>query len=221
LGCNRLFGWSSIDSIRTGRPFDVRLLLINLLLVLRPLVLRVPILRLPVLRVLILRVLILRVLILRVLILRVRARRFLIAARGLARALRIGRVIHDPKIMLGKLIVAFRSNPVARGMRIASQRQVLFIDLRRVASDTNIRAMAVECLRPRRDMLFSIRSAAWPPRVVSWSHLTVSLKRKKGHSHLLMIRRRGELASSLPRSLSWRLLGVHVRRGSLRLMRQT
>lgn len=62
--------------------------------------------------------------------------------------------IEDSVIMLGKLIVPFGSNMLACGRRVASERQVFFVNLLRRAADLAFWAITVMCLISRGLMTF-------------------------------------------------------------------
>src|SRR5690606_18127492 len=64
----------------------------------------------------------------------------------------IGRVTHDPVIVLGVLLEGFREHPVSRNLGVARQGEILFIDLLRVTSNAPLGAVRIEVLRTRRDV---------------------------------------------------------------------
>ena len=95
----------------------------------------------------------------------------LLAARGLLSwSPRIRRVVHDPEIVLGELVVPFSSNSIARRGGVACESHILIVYLWRIAADTDIGTMAVIGVRARRPMLLTVRPATGSPWVVSWSH---------------------------------------------------
>lgn len=59
----------------------------------------------------------------------------------------------DSKIVLCVLHIVFRHHAITRRRRIAGQRQVFLVNLPSVASDPNVRAVAVEGLMPQRYIL--------------------------------------------------------------------
>jgi len=85
--------------------------------------------------------------------------------------------VHDPKIMLGMLVKVLCGDSIATSRRLPREGNVTFEDLRSVASDFDVRTVAIEGLTPVRYLLpitvgivtviATTRSAG-----LSWSHDT-------------------------------------------------
>ncbi len=64
-----------------------------------------------------------------------------------SRRFRVSAVIHDAIVVLGMLIISFRSNPIAGRSRIPRKSDILFVYLTRVATNPAIGTVAVICTR--------------------------------------------------------------------------
>jgi hypothetical protein len=80
--------------------------------------------------------------------------------------------IHDAKIVLGMLVQVFSGNPIAAGSRLACQRDVPLEYLIRIATDLDVRTVAVESLDPIRQpraIMMMIIPVAASARSFVWS----------------------------------------------------
>ena len=86
----------------------------------------------------------------------------------------------NAKVMLGVLKVTFRRYSVTRSLGITSQSHILLVDLKRIAPDADIGAIAVEGLMAQRDIVLAAATiivaapAARTPNVWSLSHSAIT-----------------------------------------------
>ena len=85
--------------------------------------------------------------------------------------------VHNPKIMLGMLVKVLRGDSIATRRRLPREGNVTFEDLRRVASDFDVRTVAIEGLTSVRYLLsITVRVvtviATTRSAGLSWSHDT-------------------------------------------------
>ena len=86
--------------------------------------------------------------------------------------------VHNPKIMLGMLVKVLRGDSIATRRRLPREGNVTFEDLRRVASDFDVRTVAIEGLTSVRYLLpITVRVvtviATTRSAGLSWSHDTL------------------------------------------------
>jgi hypothetical protein len=85
----------------------------------------------------------------------------------------------NAKVMLGVLKVTLRRYTIAGSLGITRQSKILFIDLKRIAPDSDIGTIAVEGLMAQRDIVLSaativVAPAARTPNVWSLSHSAIT-----------------------------------------------
>ena len=85
----------------------------------------------------------------------------------------------NPKVMLGMLKVTFCRYSITGSLCVARQGQILFIDLKSIAANTDIGTVAVEGLMAQRDVVLSaatviVAPAARTPNVWSLSHSAIT-----------------------------------------------
>jgi len=91
--------------------------------------------------------------------------------------------VHNPKIMLGMLVKVLRGDSIATRRRLPREGNVTFEDLRRVASDFDVRTVAIEGLTSVRYLLsITVRVvtviATTRSAGLSWSHDTCCIDEK-------------------------------------------
>jgi hypothetical protein len=85
----------------------------------------------------------------------------------------------NPKVMLGMLKVTFCRYSITGSLCVTRQGQILFIDLKSIAANTDIGTVAVEGLMAQRDVVLSaatviVAPAARTPNVWSLSHSAIT-----------------------------------------------